>query len=120
MTSLRFRYQTIEFSDGLDIHVRTLRDNMQFYDPDDIALELGISNSSWPLFGIVWETGRYLAELMLDFDIRGKRILEVGCGTGAMGEAFKNRSPNCEYIGIEQFSEAADIAKSRECISLLS
>ncbi|HAA56089.1 MAG TPA: histidine kinase [Myxococcales bacterium] len=91
MTSLRFRYQTIEFSDGLDIHVRTLRDNMQFYDPDDIALELGISNSSWPLFGIVWETGRYLAELMLDFDIRGKRILEVGCGIGLASLVLNHR-----------------------------
>ena len=45
--------------------------------------------------------------------LNSKKILEVGCGSGAMALAFKNRCPACEYIGIEQSSEAADLAKRR-------
>jgi len=81
MTAPRLRYQTIEFGDE-DIHVRTLRDNQQFEDIDGEAEALGISSAAWPLFGIVWASGRVLAEQMRAFDIAGKRILEVGCGIG--------------------------------------
>ena len=56
MSSLRFRYQTLEFGNA-DIHVRSLRDNQQFSDDDDIALKLGISSATWPLFGVVWASG---------------------------------------------------------------
>lgn len=81
MTPLRFRYQTLVFGEW-DIHLRTLRDNQQFADPDGAAAALGISSASWPLFGIVWESGQALANLMLARDIAGQRILEVGCGIG--------------------------------------
>ncbi|WP_036590926.1 class I SAM-dependent methyltransferase [Oceanospirillum maris] len=78
---LRYRYQTYEF--GLqDIHLRTLRDNQQFSDPEGIAEALGISSASWPLFGIVWPSGQVLAHFMSSFDVDSKRILEVGCGIG--------------------------------------
>ncbi|WP_315853600.1 class I SAM-dependent methyltransferase [Marinobacterium arenosum] len=73
------RYQTIEFG-GVDIHLRTLRDRQQFSDPEGTAEKLGISSATWPLFGIVWPSGEVLAHLMADFEIEGKRILEVGCG----------------------------------------
>lgn len=79
MTALRLRYQTMEFG-GTDIHLRTLRDNQEFSDDDGVAEALGISSATWPLFGIVWPSGEVLAHLMFDFEITGKRILEVGCG----------------------------------------
>lgn len=79
MSSLRFRYQTIEFGDS-DVHLRSLRDNQQYEDIDGIAEKLGISPSTWPLFGIVWDSGKVLAHFMFDYEIEGKRILEVGCG----------------------------------------
>ncbi|MGD2159601.1 MAG: histidine kinase, partial [Gammaproteobacteria bacterium] len=79
MFSLRYRYQTIELN-GFDIHLRTLRDRQQYNDIDGIAEKLGISPASWPLFGVVWPSGEILARLMLDYEIEGKRILEVGCG----------------------------------------
>lgn len=79
MASLRFRYQTIEFGDS-DIHLRTLRDKQQFSDDDGIAEELGISSSTWPLFGVIWDSSKVLAHLMSDYEVEGKRILEVGCG----------------------------------------
>ena len=79
MTSLRVRYQTTEFG-NIDIHTRALRDNQEFSDDEGIAEALGISSATWPLFGIVWPSGEILAHLMSDFNIAGKRILEVGCG----------------------------------------
>jgi predicted nicotinamide N-methyase len=79
MTSLRFRYQTIEFGKS-DIHLRTLRDNQQFEDIDGVAEKLGINSSTWPLFGILWDSSKVLAHFMFDYEIEGKRILEVGCG----------------------------------------
>ncbi|MFH1153134.1 MAG: methyltransferase domain-containing protein [Pseudomonadota bacterium] len=79
MSSLRVRYQTIEFDD-VDIHVRTLRDNQQYSDDEGVAEKLGISSATWPIFGVVWDSGRVLAYHMLKFEIKGKRILEVGCG----------------------------------------
>jgi len=79
MTSLRVRYQTTEFG-NVDIHTRTLRDNQEFSDDEGIAEALGISSATWPLFGIIWPSGEVLAHLMSDFQIKEKRILEVGCG----------------------------------------
>lgn len=81
MSSLRVRYQTLEF-DKLDIHFKTLRDRQQFSDDDGEAEALGISSAVWPLFGMLWASGQVLAELLQDYDIAGKRILEVGCGIG--------------------------------------
>ena len=81
MPSLRVRYQTVEFGD-VDIHVRSLKDNQQFQDPEGVAEGLGISSATWPLFGILWASGRVLADVMFEHDIEGLRILEVGCGLG--------------------------------------
>ena len=80
MTSTaRVRYQTVEFTDN-DIHLCTLRDNQQFSDPDGIALKLGISSASWPIFGVIWPSSLVLAHFISDYPCQGKRILEVGCG----------------------------------------
>lgn len=88
---LRFRYQTLEFINA-DIHVRTLRDTQQYYDTDDMAHNLGISSASWPLFGVIWDSSKILAHLMSDFDITGKRILEVGCGIGLASLVLNHRA----------------------------
>lgn len=79
LDSVRVRYQTLEFDDT-DIHICTLRDNQQFSDPNNEALDLGICSASWPLFGILWPSSLVLAHHMLNYDITDKRILEVGCG----------------------------------------
>lgn len=90
MCSLRIRYQTLEF-DGMDIHVRTLRDRQQYMDVDGAAENLGISSAAWPLFGVIWESGEVLAHLMSDYDIAGRTILEVGCGIGLASLVLNHR-----------------------------
>jgi len=91
MQPFRVRYQTIEFG-NVDIHVRTLRDNQQFSDIHGIAEKLGISSATWPIFGIIWPSSEVLAHLMLDFDIEGKRVLEIGCGIGLSSLVLNNRN----------------------------
>ncbi len=90
MSSLRVRYQTIEFSD-IDIHVRTLRDNQEFLDVDGEAERLGISSAIWSLFGIIWPSSEVLAHLMVDYQIGSKRILEVGCGIALASLVLNHR-----------------------------
>lgn len=90
---IRIRYHTIEF-ENFDIHVRTLRDNQQFSDPQGVASDVGISSATWPFFGIIWESGEYLARLMEDFPVKGKRILEVGCGIGLPSLVLNHRGAN--------------------------
>jgi predicted nicotinamide N-methyase len=93
MTPLRYRYQTIEFGDS-DIHLRTLRDKQQYADDDGIAEALGIVSSNWPMFGIVWDSSKVLAHFMFDFEIEGKRILEVGCGMALSSLMLNARNAN--------------------------
>ncbi|WP_201583442.1 hypothetical protein [Psychrobacter immobilis] len=69
LTTVRVRYQTIEIG-NTDIHICTLRDNQQFSDPDDEALNLGICSASWPMFGVIWPSSLVLANHMLDYDMR--------------------------------------------------
>lgn len=81
MNDLRLRYQTIEFG-TTDIHLCTLRDKQEFFDPEGIAEQLGISSAMWPLFGVVWPSSMVLAHRVNGMDTEGKRILEIGCGIG--------------------------------------
>ena len=104
-SSLRVRYQTIEF-DKVDIHVRTLRDNQEFSDDNGTAEELGISSATWPLFGIVWPSGEVLAHLMSDFQVKGKRILEVGCGIALSSLILNHR--NADITATDYHPEAGN------------
>ena len=79
MPPVRVRYQTIEFGE-IDIHVRSLRDNQQFCDPDGDAEAVGIFDAMWPIFGQVWASSRVLAQRMVAFPVGDRRVLEVGCG----------------------------------------
>lgn len=93
MTPLRIRYQTLEFACA-DIHLRTLRDLQQFGEDEGRAERVGVPLSSWPLFGVVWESSEVLAHLMGSYDVAGKRILEVGCGIGLASLVLNSRRAN--------------------------
>lgn len=67
---------------GHDYRIRSLSDRQQFADPLGRAAKAGISSANWSLFGQIWPSGRLLAEAMSEFDVGGKRVLELGCGLG--------------------------------------
>ena len=91
MSSVRVRYTTLEIGE-MDIHIRTLRDTRKFEDINGEAKRLGISSAAWPIFGVVWPSGRLLARLMLDHHVIGKRVLDVGCGIALASRILNQRS----------------------------
>ena len=90
---LRFRYKTFEMG-RFDVHVRMLRDTCQYRDRKGVAEEMGICSAVWPIFGVVWPSGEILAHCMLDYDIGGKSVLEVGCGIALASLVLNHRSAN--------------------------
>lgn len=78
-TGYRVRVGPLEVG-GVRMEIRTLLDRQQFWDPDGEAERAGISSASWPLFGLVWPSGKVLADAMSRTDFTGLRVLEMGCG----------------------------------------
>ena len=68
MSNIRVKYQTIVF-DKTDIHLKTLKDNQQYEDKDDIAKNLGICSASWPIFGIMWQVFSMQQQLAVHFPL---------------------------------------------------
>ena len=68
--------------DGVDdLVIRSLLDKQQFHDPLGLALHLGISSATWPIFGLLWPSGSRLAERIALRPVNPlERILEIGCG----------------------------------------
>lgn len=52
-------------------------------------------------------------DLLQRIPVTARAVLEVGCGAGALGVAFKTINPGCLYAGIEPLSPAADRAAGR-------
>jgi predicted nicotinamide N-methyase len=76
---------------GQSLLIRALSDRQQFADPHGLARQAGISSAQWSLFGQVWPAGERLAELMCDYPVGGKRVLEIGCGLGLSSLILKRR-----------------------------
>ncbi|SDM40911.1 methyltransferase [Polaromonas sp. JS666] len=87
------KYETVSGS-GEDLQLRSLLDRQQFHDPLGEAEREGISSSAWPLFGLLWPSGRVLAHTMLSFELEGKRILELGCGLALASLVVHRRGGN--------------------------
>lgn len=114
MPTLRYRYQTIEFGD-IDIHLRTLRNRQEYNDDDDVAARLGIHSSNWSMYGVVWASGEMLARLMLDHDIEGKRILEVGCGIGLASLVLNRR--DADITATDYHPNAETFLQENSCLN---
>jgi ETFB lysine methyltransferase len=89
--AVRVRFQTLEMG-TLDIHVRSLRSRNEFEDVDDAAKKLGISDEMWAVSCSIWDCGLALATLMVDYEIEGLRVLEVGCGIGVASLVLNQRN----------------------------
>lgn len=59
--------------------------------------------------------GNINQDLLNRIPLSSKRILEVGCGSGALGAAYKVSNPISTYVGIEYVPEAAE--KARKCLN---
>lgn len=90
---------------GHPYRLRVLSDNQQFADPDGHGDRLGISSAQWSLFGQVWPVGRLLAETMDTADVRGKRILELGCGIGLPSLVLQRRGAEVIASDIHPLAE---------------
>lgn len=52
-------------------------------------------------------------DLLHRIPVTARTVLEVGCGAGALGAAFKAIQPEVVYVGLEQVEEAAAVAAGR-------
>lgn len=52
-------------------------------------------------------------DLLQRIPVTARAVLEVGCGAGALGAAFKAINPTCHYVGIETVADAAHLAAGR-------
>ena len=50
-------------------------------------------------------------DLLKIIPVTAKRLVEVGCSSGALAREFKKVAPSCDYLGIEIDAERAEQAK---------
>ncbi len=79
ISELRYLYQTIEIGE-LEIHIRSLRDTCEYQDDNDEASDVGINDTLWSIFGVLWPCSSVLANLVNEKETKDLKILEVGCG----------------------------------------
>lgn len=50
-------------------------------------------------------------DLLARLPMAADRVLEIGCGEGALSRAYRLRNPRVRYLGIELFDAAAEVAR---------
>lgn len=93
--------------DGMaDLVIRSLKDRQQFADADGAAERVGISSAMWPIFGLVWPSGRILTEHLATLELGQRRILELGCGLGLASLAMHRRGADVTASDIHPLAAA--------------
>lgn len=93
MPGYAVKHETVRVGDT-DFLIRSLLDVQQYADPEGDAEREGVPEAGWGLFGKVWPSARVLALSMIDFDIAGKRILEIGAGLALSSLVLHHRHGN--------------------------
>ncbi len=91
MPGYEVKWQQVAIAGGADLHIRSLLDRQQYYDPAGEAEAAGISSACWPLFGLVWPSAQKLADLMQGWELQSRRVLEIGCGLGLASMVIHRR-----------------------------
>jgi predicted nicotinamide N-methyase len=91
MCGYEVKRQQVAVAGGADLQIRSLLDRQQYYDPLGEAVAAGISSACWPLFGQVWPSAQKLADLMQGWELRSRRVLEIGCGLGLASMVIHRR-----------------------------
>jgi predicted nicotinamide N-methyase len=86
--------EMIAVAGGADLQIRSLLDKQQWHDPQGVALALGVSSATWPLFGLVWPSAQKMADLMQTWPLNNLRILEIGCGLALASLVIHRRLGN--------------------------
>lgn len=81
MPGYHTKHERVAIGGAASLHICSLLDRQQFFDPLGRAEAVGISSAAWPLFGLVWPSSLHLAARMAGRPlVASERILEVGCG----------------------------------------
>jgi len=104
MPGYKVKYETIAIGSD-DYHIRSLLDRQQYSDKDGEAERAGIPAAMWPIFGLVWPAGVYLAEIMATFPLKGRRILEIGCGIGLASLVLQRRTADITCTDLHPLTE---------------
>ena len=99
------KLECIAIDGGASLNIRSLLNQQQFHDPLGIALALGVSSATWPLFGLVWPSARKMADVMQTFPIADLRILEIGCGLGLASLVIHRRLGNVTASDYHPYTE---------------
>jgi len=86
------KQERVQVAGGAALNIRSLLNRQQFHDPDGIALALGVSSATWPLFGLVWPSAQKMADMMQIWPLDKLRILEIGCGLGLASMVIHRRA----------------------------
>jgi 2-polyprenyl-3-methyl-5-hydroxy-6-metoxy-1,4-benzoquinol methylase len=62
--------------------------------------------------------GRYNAELLKLIPPDAKTVLEIGCGEGALCEAYRRMNPGVEWVGVDKDRDALERAMERGVVTL--
>ena len=105
MPGYKVKFETISLG-GFDYQIRSLLDRQQYCDRNGEAELAGIPAAMWPIFGLVWPAGLFLAETMTTFQLNGRRILEVGCGIGLASLVLQRRNADITSTDLHPLAES--------------
>ena len=99
------KQERVAVAGGAALHIRSLLDKQQFHDPQGLALALGVSSATWPLFGLVWPSAQKMADLMQTWRLDKLRILEIGCGLGLASLVIHRRMGNITASDLHPYTQ---------------
>jgi predicted nicotinamide N-methyase len=81
MHGYQTKHESVAVAGVANVHICSLLDRNQFFDPLGEAHDLGISSAMWPIFGLLWPSGAQLAaRIALRPVLASEHVLEIGCG----------------------------------------